>query len=83
MTIKVRFFAMLKTKAGKEEVVLTVPENVSLDKVKNMLKAEFPAIAELIDRKNILFSVNQEFALQDTILKDGDEVALLPPFSGG
>lgn len=83
MAIKIRFFAMLKTKVGKEEAHLTVPEHISFDKLRDMLKKEFPALAEFIDRKSIMISVNQEFADKNTIIKDGDEVALLPPFSGG
>lgn len=83
MIIKIRFFAMLKTKVGKEEANLTVPENISFDKLKDILKKEFPSIAEFIDRKSLMISVNQEFADKNTIIKDGDEVALLPPFSGG
>lgn len=81
--IKVRFFAMLKNKTGKEEVNLSVPENITLEKLKTILKNEFPAIAEFIERKSIMISVNQEFADKNTVIKDGDEVALLPPFSGG
>lgn len=81
--IKVRFFAMLKNKTGKEEVNLSVPENITLEKLKIILKNEFPAIAEFIERKSIMISVNQEFADKNTVIKDGDEVALLPPFSGG
>lgn len=83
MKIKVRFFAMLKTRVGKEEANLTVPENISFDKLRDMLKKEFPALAEFIDGKSIMISVNQEFADKNTVIKDGDEVALLPPFSGG
>lgn len=83
MVIKVRFFAMLKTKAGKEEATLTVPEHIPFAQLKDILKKEFPALAEFIDRKSIMISVNQEFADKNTIIKDGDEVALLPPFSGG
>lgn len=81
--IKVRFFAMLKNKTGKEEVNLSVPENITLETLKTILKNEFPAIAEFIERKSIMISVNQEFADKNTVIKDGDEVALLPPFSGG
>ena len=82
MMIKVRFFSMLKKKVDKEEASLSVPENTSVYQLKNILKNEFPSIAEFID-KNIMISVNQEFADKNTIIKDGDEVALLPPFSGG
>lgn len=81
--VKIRFFAMLKNKVGQEEVTLDVPENISLEKFKQILKKEFPAITEFLVRKSILISVNQEFATESTIIKDGDEVALLPPFSGG
>jgi len=82
MMIKVRFFSMLRGKVGKEETSLSIPEHTTVFQVKNILKNEFPAIAALID-KNIMISVNQEFADKNTIIKDGDEVALLPPFSGG
>lgn len=81
--VKIRFFAMLKNKVGQEEVNLDVPENISLEKFKQILKKEFPAITEFLDKKSIMISVNQEFATNNTMIKDGDEVALLPPFSGG
>ncbi|HCY18344.1 MAG: molybdopterin converting factor subunit 1 [Deltaproteobacteria bacterium GWC2_42_51] len=81
--VKIRFFAMLKNKVGQEEVKLDVPENISLEKFKQILKKEFPAITEFLDKKSIMISVNQEFATKNTMIKDGDEVALLPPFSGG
>lgn len=81
--VKIRFFAMLKNKVGQEEVKLDVPENISLETFKQILKKEFPAITEFLDKKSIMISVNQEFATNNTMIKDGDEVALLPPFSGG
>jgi molybdopterin converting factor small subunit len=40
-------------------------------------------MGELIREKKVLISVNQEMASVDTIIHDGDEVAFLPPFSGG
>ncbi|MBI3399285.1 MAG: MoaD/ThiS family protein [Deltaproteobacteria bacterium] len=81
--VKVKFFAMLKIKAGREEANLAAPGSISLEKFKDILKKDFPGIAEFIDRKSVMISVNQEFATKDTMIKDGDEVALLPPFSGG
>lgn len=47
------------------------------------LEAGYPAIGELIQRKKVLVSVNQEIAHEDSMIQDGDEVALLPPFAGG
>jgi molybdopterin synthase catalytic subunit len=40
-------------------------------------------IGELIHKKKVLVSVNQEIAHEETDIRDGDEVALLPPFAGG
>jgi molybdopterin synthase catalytic subunit len=47
------------------------------------LETGYPAIGELIQKKKILVSVNQEVAHEETEIRDGDEVALLPPFAGG
>ena len=41
----------------------------------------FPALSDAINQRSILISVNQEFVKPDHCLKDGDEVALMPPFS--
>jgi molybdopterin converting factor small subunit len=51
--------------------------------LKKRLSKELPAIAEALGSRSILVSVNQEFAHDDAVVKDGDEVAFLPPFSGG
>ena len=47
------------------------------------LEVGYPAIGELIQKKKVLVSINQEIAHEDTTIQDGDEVALLPPFAGG
>lgn len=74
---------MLKKLAGVEarEYELTGP--VTLAEFKETLKRDFPALREVLDGRSVLVSVNQEFALGDTLINDGDEVGLLPPFSGG
>lgn len=81
--ITIRFFAMLKGKVGKEEVKLPIPGPITLEELRGIIKKEFPMIAEHIEKRSIMVSVNQEFATGSTIIRDGDEVALLPPFSGG
>lgn len=80
--VTIKFFAMLKGKVGRDEVEISIPGQIALNQLKEILKREFPSIKDYID-KSIMISVNQEFAASDTIIKDGDEVALLPPFSGG
>ncbi len=80
--VTIKFFAMLKNKAGTDEITISIPKQITLNEFKEVIKKEFPPIGEFID-KNIMISVNQEIAASDTVIKDGDEVALLPPFSGG
>ncbi|MEK6632308.1 MAG: molybdenum cofactor biosynthesis protein MoaE, partial [Nitrospirota bacterium] len=48
-----------------------------------LLDGGYPQIGELIHKKKVLVSVNQEIAHEETEIKDGDEIALLPPFAGG
>ncbi len=81
--VTVKFFAMLKNKVGKETVELSFDETLILEEFKERIKKEFPEISDYLTGKRLLISVNQEFADKDTIIKDGDEVGLLPPFSGG
>ena len=46
-------------------------------------RLDYPAIGELIQKKKVLVSVNQDIAHEGTIIRDNDEIALLPPFAGG
>jgi len=81
--VTVRFFAMLKGLAKTEVKEYNVSSPVTVGELKNLIKRDFPALAGLIDSRSLLVSVNQEFARNDTPVKDGDEVGFLPPFSGG
>lgn len=81
--VTVKFFAMLRNLAGCEGKDYEVGGTITLDELKERLKADFPELSEVLDRRSVLISVNQEFAPGNTVIKDGDEVALLPPFSGG
>ncbi len=81
--ITIRFFAMLKSLAKTEVKEYNVSGPVRLDELKSMLKKDFPALSGVLDSRSILISINQEFAVRDAVVKDGDEVGMLPPFSGG
>lgn len=81
--IKVRFFAMLKGLAKTETKEYDTAGPITVGELKELIKKDFPALAGLIESRSILVSVNLEFATRDTVVKDGDEVGLLPPFSGG
>jgi molybdopterin synthase catalytic subunit len=79
MQIRVLFFGMLKDFAGRASDLLSLPENATLGDVLRHYEHDIPR--ELMG--SLAMSVNQEYASRDARLRQGDEVALLPPVSGG
>ena len=81
--ITVKFFASLKAIAEKEEEIIEVQSSISMDQLSDIISKISPKMADIIRDNKIMISVNQEMADADTVIHDGDEVAFLPPFSGG
>jgi|TARA_B110000495_G_C22577592_1_gene347211 molybdopterin converting factor subunit 1 len=81
--ITVKFFASLKTIAEKEEEQIEIQSSISMDQLSDIISKTSPKMGDIIRDNKIMISVNQEMADADTIIHDGDEVAFLPPFSGG
>ena len=81
MEIRVLFFGILKDLAGKASDSLSLPENATLGDVLNHYEQVIPGLNETAS--SLAMSVNQEYAGPATKLRPGDEVALLPPVSGG
>lgn len=82
--VTVRLFGMTKSLAGNQDFLSF--DMAGARHVRDLvawLNAAYPQIGELIHKKKILVSVNQEIAHEDLQLREGDEVALLPPFAGG
>jgi molybdopterin synthase catalytic subunit len=84
MMITVRLFGMTKLLAGNQgSLSLNVASGRQVKDLVSAIEASYPAIGELIQKKKVVVSVNQDIAHEETIINDGDEVALLPPFAGG
>jgi molybdopterin converting factor subunit 1 len=81
--ITVKYFASLKAIAEKEEEQIEVKSSISMDQLSDIISKTSPKMADIIRDNKIMISVNQEMADADTVIHDGDEVAFLPPFSGG
>jgi len=79
--VTIRLFARLREMAGASELSRQVPEGASARDAWDTLVAEFPAMADY--SRNVSCAVNEEYARLTAALKDGDEVAFLPPVSGG
>ena len=81
MRVRVLFFGMLKDLAGRTSDVIELHEGASLRELLAHYEAEIPRLKGALP--SIALAVNQQYAPPDAMLKDNDEVALLPPVSGG
>ena len=81
MQIRVLFFGVLKDLAGKASDSISLPENATLGDVLSHYQEVIPSLRETA--ASLAMSVNREYAGPATKLMPGDEVALLPPVSGG
>jgi molybdopterin converting factor subunit 1 len=81
MRVRIRLFARLRDIAGAADVDRDIAEGASLGSVWQSLVQEFPDLERYTS--SISGAVNEEYARLDARVKDGDEVAFLPPVSGG
>jgi molybdopterin synthase catalytic subunit/molybdopterin converting factor small subunit len=81
MTVKVLFFGMLKDIVGRVEEQVDVGPDARLSTVFDYYAAQFPRLRDMAG--SIVMARNHEFSGLSTSVTDGDEVAFLPPVSGG
>jgi molybdopterin converting factor subunit 1 len=81
MRVKVLFFGMLKDIVGSSEEQLTVSEGAQLETIFDHYAGRFPRLREMAS--SIVLARNHEFSPVSTNVSEGDEVAFLPPVSGG
>jgi len=79
--IRVLFFGRLKEIVGRAEDFVELPDGAPIEAVFSHYGANHPELARF--RASLVASRNQEFAAWSTPLHSGDEVAFLPPVSGG
>lgn len=75
--INVLLFAHLREAVGEEKLVIEAEQMSVLD-VKEWLKARYA-----LELSNVMSAVNEEFAMDHTIVQSGDVIAFIPPISGG
>ena len=81
MRVTVRLFARLRDIAGASEVAREVAPGTTVGALWRQLVAEFPELSGY--ERAISSARNADYARMDETLQDGDEVAFLPPVSGG
>lgn len=84
MMLTIKLFGVTKMLAGNQSSLsVSVPDGRQVKDLVGAIETTHPAIGELIHKKKVLVSVNQEIAHEETVINDADEVAFLPPFAGG
>lgn len=77
MSVRVRFFASLRERLGRTE------EEVAFESGDTAGRIWAKVTGEAALPSHILIAVNQQYATEDSVVADGDEVAFLPPITGG
>ena len=81
ITITVKLFAAYQEAYGVSELILEFPNGTPVSAVRDRLLTEHPELAQWRDITR--FGINLIFVEPNTALKNGDEVVLIPPVSGG
>ena len=81
MKIRILFFASMRDIVGDRELEWEVPQGATVGQLRQDLVSRFPAMAAMA--RILSMAVNAEYADDSAILRTGDEVAVIPPVSGG
>jgi len=81
MRVQILFFGMLKELAGRASETIDLIEGASVADVLRHYESQIPRLKDCLS--SLALAVNQQYAGPDTKLNSGDEIALLPPVSGG
>lgn len=80
MKYKVKAFGIVKDIVGGREIMVELKDDVSVGALLAALQTKFP---ELISLNSLFVAVNQEYADHEKVITGKDEIALIPPVSGG
>jgi molybdopterin synthase catalytic subunit len=81
MRVHIKLFAILRERAGESDVVLHLRPGATIADAAFALGERFPDLQPLLPR--VAFAINEAYAKADVSLSEGDELALIPPVSGG
>lgn len=81
MTVHVQLFARFRDVFGSDVVPVELPVNANVGALRSAVAGMKSEIAVLLQRSQV--AVNSEFAADDVMLRANDEIALIPPVSGG
>ncbi len=81
MEIRLRFFASVREKLHRSEATCSLPDGATVGQLLDAVCRDFPPVAPV--RHSLAVAVNHEYVHESYVLNPEDEVALIPPVSGG
>ncbi len=81
MKVLVRLFAIAREAADNGELVLELDDGATIAAVRRAMIVRLPELAPL--ESSLRFAVNEDYATDETVVREQDEVACIPPVSGG
>ena len=83
MVLQVRLFAVLRERAGRDRLEVEVAEGATVADALRALTEESEPLAEALEAMPVVMAVNRSYVGENATLSPGDELALIPPVSGG
>lgn len=80
MTITLLFFGITTDLVGKNDMLFNINDSTTVNELKKILTTQFSALKNLHE---FAIAVNEDYAEDVLVLKEGDVVAIIPPVSGG
>jgi molybdopterin converting factor subunit 1 len=81
MRVRLLYFAVLRDITGKSEEVVELPDGTRAQEIWNQLRSRHDQLAGY--ERPPMTAVNESYVSADQLLRDGDEVAFIPPVAGG
>jgi molybdopterin converting factor subunit 1 len=81
-TLKIRLFGILREKMDRDDLTISIHDtSISLKKLRKYLEELYPSLG--LNEINFVFAVNKVICNEDINVKSSDEIAIIPPISGG
>jgi molybdopterin converting factor subunit 1 len=79
--IKLLFFATIRDRAGTKTLELDIPDDMTIQGLKDKLAGDIPNLKESM--RSVLITINREYAFDEAIVPANAEIGMFPPVSGG
>jgi molybdopterin converting factor subunit 1 len=81
MMVRVKLFAVAKERAGREELAIELPTGATIADMRDAIAATYPTLANVLH--HAMWAVDTAYANDKTTITEENEIALIPPVSGG